>query len=64
MDDWKNKEPTPKQRSLIKDIEDEFGTPFTGKTRGEAAAYIDKWLSIAHSDIDRNYNWDNECRNG
>lgn len=61
---WKDDKPTYKQLNLIKDLEDEFGEKFVGTTKGEASAYIDKWLKVAKEDVDRNYNWDNECRNG
>ena len=64
MANWKNEKPTYRQLNLIKDIENEFGVEFTGKTKGEAAEYIDKWLTIAHNDIDRSINWDAESRFG
>ena len=64
MANWKNEKPTYKQLNLIKDIEDEFRVKFTGKTKGEAVEYIDKWLTITHNDIDRSINWDAESRFG
>ena len=61
---WKDDKPTYKQLNLIKDLEDEFGEKFVGITKGEASVYIDKWLKVAKEDVDWNYDWQNECRNG
>ena len=61
---WRDEKPTYKQLNMIKDLEDDFGEKFNGITKGEASDYIDKWLKVAHEDVNRNYNWENECRNG
>ena len=61
---WKNDKPTCRQLKLIKDIEAEFGEPFTGTTKGEATEYIDMWLKTAKQDINRSINWDAESRFG
>ena len=61
---WRDDKPTYKQLNLIKDLEDDYGVKFNGTPKGEASAYIDKWLKVAKKDVDRSYDWQNECRNG
>lgn len=61
---WRDDKPTYKQLNFIKDIEAEVGEKFVGTTKGEAAEYIDKWAKYLSEDIDRNYDWNNECSNG
>ena len=50
---WRDKEPTEKQLQFIADIQEfsPYSSPlFTGKTRGEASDYIDKYGKDAHDD--------------
>ena len=48
---WRNDPITEKQKSLISDMIEfsEYPLPtFTGKTKGEASDYIDKYIAISH----------------
>ena len=51
MSTWRSKEPTEKQLQHIMEMQ-EFSpyplTAFDGKTRGEAADYIDQYSKVAH----------------
>ena len=60
---WRNDKPTYKQLNHIKFLEDDYGVKFTGTTKGEASDFIDKCHKEYQIEL-RNYNWDNECRNG
>lgn len=51
---WRDKEPTKKQLEEIAYIQEfsAYNPPlFTGKTRGEASDYIDKYGRLAHEDV-------------
>lgn len=41
--------PTQRQCALIEELEDETGLMFTGRTKQEASAYIDKAIKINRS---------------
>ena len=60
---WRNDKPTHKQLSYIKELEEYFGKPFTGSTKGEASDYINEIHKKHISEVDY-YNWDNEAVNG
>lgn len=50
--DWKNKPITEKQQKLIAEMNEFSSYPlpdFNGKTRGEAAGWIDKNMKLAHT---------------
>ena len=51
---WRDKEPTIKQIECIREMQ-EFSDyplpPFNGKTRGEAADYIDEYGGLAHENV-------------
>ena len=52
---WRDEPTTEKQRKLIEEMHEfsEFPLPlFTGKTKGEAADYIDKYIKKAHEAFD------------
>ena len=51
---WRDKEPTIAQIACIMEMQEFSAYPlpvFEGKTRGEAADYIDKWGKLAHEDV-------------
>lgn len=51
---WRDKEPTISQIACIMEMQEFSIYPlpvFEGKTRGEAADYIDKWGKLAHEDV-------------
>ena len=51
---WRNDPVTEKQLKMITDMIEfsEFPLPkFTGKTKGEASDYINKWLSKSHESL-------------
>ena len=62
MKDWRNEPATEKQLAYIQEMQ-EF-SPYTlpkfeGKTKGEAADYIDRWKKLAHESmwaIEHGYN--------
>ncbi len=51
---WRDDPATEKQLEMIRDIR-EFSDwplpPFTGRTKGEASDYIDRWIGKAHETI-------------
>lgn len=55
MSGWRDEPATEKQKNLIAEMHEFslFPLPlFTGKTKGEAADYIDKYIKLAHEDFD------------
>ena len=52
---WRDEPATEKQKKQIEEMHDYSMLPlplFTGKTKGEAADYIDKYIKMAHEDFD------------
>lgn len=51
---WRDDPATEKQLEMIGDIRESSDWPlplFTGKTKGEASDYIDRWIGKAHETI-------------
>lgn len=51
---WRDDPATEKQLEMIRDIREFSDWPlplFTGKTKGEASDYIDRWIGKAHETI-------------
>ena len=51
---WRNDPITKKQKALIDNMYDfsEYPLPvFTGRTKGEASDFIDKYISLSHETI-------------
>jgi hypothetical protein len=51
---WRDDPITDKQKALISEMQEfsEYRLPdFTGKTKGEASDYIDKWIAKSHEKI-------------
>lgn len=54
---WQNDTVTEKQINYIKEMNEfsDFPIPkFTGKTKGEASDYIDRYQKLAHERFDQN----------
>lgn len=51
---WRNDPITEKQKAMISDMMEFSEYPlqkFTGKTKGEASDYIDKYIAISHQTL-------------
>lgn len=54
MNDWRNDPHTEKQLNLILEMHEFSEIPlpeYTGKTKGDAADFINKWISTSHERI-------------
>ena len=62
MADWRNDPATEKQLAYIEEMQEfsDFPIPrFTGRTKGEASDYIDRWSKTAHERFDFEGHYDN-----
>ena len=59
--DWRSEPATLKQLAYIDEMREfsEYALPrFTGKTKGQAAAYINKYTKLAHTNLNDLYHDD------